>query len=107
MEDTLVAFEIALLAYRKGFNILNLDTNTYPIDEAEQKVYNLDVKEIPCPTQSLLQRWLRERHQIHIIISQEMKEYWKYHIPNIGGKDGFVTYEVALEMGLKEALKLI
>jgi len=85
-----------------------------------------------APTQSLLQKWLREIHDIHIVISvyRDMDHRDNYDlkiikhvliIPLINKKlkgldiledfpiknSIFYTYEEALEEGLKEALLLI
>ena len=72
-----------------------------------------------APTQSLLQKWLRERHDIDVWASP----YWitsmgkttkGYETDIVAKKEGrskrsvgFNTYEEALEAGLLEALKLI
>jgi hypothetical protein len=74
-----------------------------------------------APTQSLLQKWLREVHKIHIDIKEWELINWYFYI-----KDGrtspvknirikiddntkweFDSYEEALEIGLQEGLKLI
>ena len=66
-----------------------------------------------APTQSLLQKWLREKHDIHITITSISQESWQYHIQKPKDKLGdnyeedFENYEEALEVGLQEALKLI
>lgn len=66
-----------------------------------------------APNQSLLQKWLREVHEIHITITSISQESWQCHITRIGeclGKnytEDLYTYEEALEEGLLEALKLI
>lgn len=73
-----------------------------------------------APTQSLLQRWLREIHNIHLNVEyypdRETKNYcitgdyktlnqwtWIDHENDID----FDTYEEALELGLSKGLKLI
>lgn len=71
-----------------------------------------------APTQSLLQRWLREEHDIHVELGliDSPNDYWVRvdvsalaletiwsHNPETRLK----TYELALEAGLKEALTLI
>lgn len=69
------------------------------------------------PTQSLLQKWLREKHKIHISI-YPIKNYWQMdlrccdleklcHISFVDCNNEFKTYEEALEQGLKETLTLI
>jgi len=68
-----------------------------------------------APTQSLLQRWLREEHKIDIFLGKGGEDGSKYHAEDItkGGviviedSEMFPTYEEALEKGLQEALKLI
>ena len=63
------------------------------------------------PTQSLLQRWLREVHSINVLIKQGYG--WEWYITKHNGiatklHDGtYNFYEEALEAGLLEALKLI
>lgn len=64
------------------------------------------------PTQSLLQKWLREVHNLYVAVPY----IWAYKIFNIQ-KDNdedlgnsiisYASYEEALEAGLIEALKLI
>ena len=72
-------------------------------------------------TQSLLQKWLREVHNIHIEVNIDILENWYFTAYNLSnkrcseipeiyekGKDfKGTTYEEALEIGLQEALKLI
>ena len=71
----------------------------------------------PAPTQSLLQKWLREQHKIILIIGYQYEydstpySYWIYKegqsSPINQWVDDLETYEEALEKGLQEALKLI
>ena len=96
------------------------------LEEAEQfenKTCSLDEIIIyPAPTQSLLQKWLREKHKLFVEIftanyawNNKIKFY--FHVREIHSKNDdkyhnyrteFVgTYEEALEKGLQEALKLI
>jgi hypothetical protein len=73
------------------------------------------------PTQSLLERWLREKHNTHIWTVMSGGERFSLHFRHID-KDGkhwlhvhredkiivlFESHEKAIEEGLKEALKLI
>ncbi len=76
---------------------------------------DLDV-DYPRPTQSLLQRYLREKHGIQVYAYSMTKnlagEYmdWVYCIDGVTSDHrlGSYTYEQALELGLKQALnKLI
>ena len=143
MEDTLINFETAKLTKEKGFDekvYREYDKSGYlrctsksadvvlgPYDEL------LKSTEYPAPTQSLLQRWLREVHNCFIDIlphrdgnsknkqwkskkdvfwSVEVDYYGKNFEINLTNNADFTqhfnkSYEEALEIGLQEALKLI
>lgn len=72
-----------------------------------------------APTQSLLQKWLREKHKIHITIGPWFgrDEHFRFTIEPICiigeftfediSEEDFESYEEALEKALQEALKLI
>ena len=72
-----------------------------------------------APTQSILQKWLREVHDIHVTIlpwkdhNGNEEEYenkiYKFRPMIINNKtfDQYDTWEQALEIGLQESLKLI
>lgn len=131
MKDTLISFETAVLAKEKGFDIPTLygcnekgelqeyiTYASYSPGEPEITIFDFIQKwEYQLPTQSFLQKWLREIHNIHIVLFGFINNtYWHYEIytldkaiiefdlPSI--KHGN-TYEEALETGLQEALKLI
>jgi hypothetical protein len=102
MKDELVTIETAKLAKEKGFSSESyLEPSNYCI----------------TPTQSLLQRWLREVHNIHVEIWFDNTQLdgfpYLYEIYNQQNQEGdinghyFDNYEEALEEGLQEALKLI
>lgn len=83
------------------------------------KKYNDNPNRIVCsaPTQSELQKWLREKHKIEVypicirMNSKELKRYQYCIISNnytyIQEKGNFEIFEQAFEEGLLEALKLI
>lgn len=153
MEEQLITFETAKLAKEKGFNIPQNKMYSYGKDmfeyidkvrfydgikyECSETPYNWNDDKSPtstkyfsAPTQSLLQKWLREKHGIHIVLIPTINAAWTYKtttvlserdeeviigikdvgdLPpykNVCGED-FSTYEKALERGLQEALKLI
>jgi hypothetical protein len=66
-------------------------------------------------TQSLLQKWLREVHNIHISILLNFSDkFFSYTITDVNKKigalskkDNYKTYEEALEEALEEGLNLI
>jgi hypothetical protein len=135
MEDQLISFETAKLAKEKGF-LLQTD-RCYSTERLLFEVHNKGYSPksdtwdwlfvhknyqtdlmFPAPTQSLLQRWLREKHNFHIHITlQQFGFGYMFAIINIsecycvrnltGGPNHKFTYEEALEAGLQETLKLI
>ena len=130
MKEQLITLDTAKLAKEKGFNGLcydcyNLHGMQYSngwceyIDDNEVELpFKSDVltpTDMLAPTQSLLQKWLRDVHGIHIEInSPDMpKQLWYGHLRrvskfgNICDLGEYDTYEEALEVGLQEALKLI
>ena len=63
-----------------------------------------------APTQTLLQKWLREKHNIFLTVEYSLdKDDWFYYLykQRINKYIHFKTYEEAFEAGLKEALQLI
>ena len=125
MEDTRITFETAKLAKEKGF----------PQEPNRRKVpyYNYkgefkgdvtdflrkylreedtsDVESVSAPTQSMLAKWLRENHNIHLIAYKNINidgYDWCYITTDgITNINSYKTYEEAYEIGLQEALKLI
>lgn len=61
------------------------------------------------PTLSLLQKWLREVHNLDTLIYKEDIDNYTYHVWGETGRTvyNWDTYEEALEKGLQEALKII
>jgi len=133
MKEQLIEFETAKLAKEKGFDweVLNHYNNElfYNDEFVNNKGYLFedDVKnselepfEYSAPTQSLLQKWLRDEHDclveittagkdehyVKVLLPDIMSPYFEPEQESIGDVD-FETYEQALEAGLIEALKLI
>lgn len=118
MQEKLVTFETAKLAKEVGFSIK--DNYLYKWYDELGKLHQWmylqtdESVEFVAPTQSLLQKWLREVHGIHIAIlpktllpSNEIKYYCFKGRLKRDFKDLYNTYEEALEARLQEALKLI
>jgi len=116
MKEELVNFDIAVLAKEKGFNA-TIDTaysNEGHGPYHDSICFNKEAYTL-APTQSLLQKWLREVHNIDIIIepnqdSNGNKYYcWRGRQNMFSSTIGNVAnyYEEALEQGLQEGLKLI
>ena len=125
MEEQLITFETAKLAKEKGFklplrsnrNYYNLNGNIHPYNWFNQ--FEL-ADYTDAPTQSLLQKWLREKHDIHIEINSfsDVSTYdgyliyntapYDYNDPNaIPDAKNCKTYEKALEICLYKGIKLI
>lgn len=124
MEDQLISFETAKLAKSKGFEIATSKywCNYYtgePIFKWKLLPYSelsVNWMEFPAPSQTLLTRWLLENHNIKVTVDSGTlnmaKKWvdWYGHVNTsiiIDHRDGYPTKEQALEVLLKEALKLI
>ena len=115
MTEKLISYETAKLAKEKGFDwpvnrTYNKSEKLDDFDEYDASLsnYNEWNNFTSAPTQSLLQKWLRELHKIHIDISPFYYKgnfiSWNLRIHNTYYKDKYNTYEEALEYGLKECL---
>ena len=119
ISDTLISFETAKLAKEKGFIIPTLCYFRYDEKQCKGDLldWNEDVGFYSRPTQSLLQKWLRDTHNIYLIVIPsytddnllKSKYYFEIsHIRKLKQFHGdFKTYEEALEEGLKTALNLL
>ena len=118
MENKLISFETAKLAKEKGFNIKS--DHLYIGDRDIDFIQNFGTTQEVywyAPSQSLLQKWLREVHDIHIetlrqigINSNEVSYVSTVQLrinKNIVCRAGFKIYEESLEIGLQESIKLI
>lgn len=135
MKENIVTFQVAKLAKEKGFGV---DTGEYWVEtlEHELDIPRSGIEKFPshkprilghkpsgnfhiihgAPTQALLQKWLREIHNIDIIIwkngidgSYRVEDILlnNKELTDLEFEDSFDNYENALEEGLYEALKLI
>lgn len=154
MEEKLISFETAMVAKEKGFDckVKNFYNDERELCESDNRFldnyndnsvanrrlrFDEDDEEnyvvYSAPTQSLLQKWLREKYDIHIGVTAFTNEArgvgtlkYQKHIStkdnNYGGdlenscdrlktNNPFLylydSYEEALEIGLNEGLKLI
>lgn len=145
MEEQLISFETAKLAKEKGFNLkLKSHWSTYDDNgnlkeflriknlwksdwNTEKNPYISNKEEIlySAPTQSLLQKWLREIHNSNITIITNYISTGKVYYcglsyinlenkidiwfskNNNDMKLEYLQYEQALEIALQKALKLI
>jgi len=118
MEEKLITFEAAKLAKEKGFNWPTYDSyskgNIKPNTLYNSYDFNNDKwfeGRISAPSQSLLQKWLREIHNINVFVLPNRYDgkqwYYVVGLEVISKEDTNMSYEQALEKGLIEALKLI
>ena len=101
MKENLVGFFVAKFAKEKGCNLENCTCGGYP----DCICYDKRI------SQSLLAKWLREEHNIHLIAYKNINidgYDWCYITTDgITNINSYKTYEEAYEIGLQEALKLI
>lgn len=122
----IVNFDTAKLAKEKGFDWVcrlwyedfNKNRLFEPISPSNYNNHITFSKVISAPTQSLLQKWLREKHKIFIEIYVQWDNICDFNLlnedsfaysfdkPSYEGK-GYGSYEKTLEIALQEALKLI
>ncbi len=127
MIDELVKSVTALRAKEKGFDIptRNVFTVIYSNEDVYDRIgdfknWNKNDKDYSRPTQSLLQRWLREKHKLHIDITAASDDEYGAIIGTTDNPEWirdpktdyvevmyYSTYEAALEAALIDSLKLI
>ena len=129
MKEQLISFETAKLAKEKGFIPSDGITCKSYLQDGRvgyQTIWDLDLKHafledhIIAVTQSLLQKWLREKYDIDISIIKEVSIYLfvsynvlisdscnSKHRDLIDLQVSYTSYEEALEFALLRALKLI
>lgn len=118
MKEQLISFETAKLAKEEGFKEGSMShyEEDGQIQHCRTSFTNGFMEDgetrFEAPTQSLLQKWLREVHNIHIAIlpkilpSNEIKYYCFKGKMKKDFEDLYDTYEEALEIGLYRALEL-
>lgn len=117
MTEQYITLETAKLAKQRGFAIpvstrywmgegdphfqydcAEFDWNDY--DDSSTIYYS-------APVKSLLAKWLREEHDL-VIVVRKSNDKWHWYIQNALQEGyGLETYEDAMENALQEALKLI
>ena len=131
MKDELIQFETAKLAYQKDFRfksekVYDEEGTLTRFSFGLSTITDFNGRIVFAPTQSLLQRWLREVHNIVVSMrtGDELKDNKFYYTcivshtrgngiisiilgwATIDGKP-IQTYEQLLEKGLLEGLKLL
>ena len=133
MKDELISFKTAVLLKKIGFkeavNLCYADGDeriAKPYNTSPYSEYYNDLEYYSAPTQTFLQRWLRENYNLHIQIeySKNHNDQYGFYIYS-GGIERvehelyildlknlyyyykYKRFEEALEEGLQQALKLI
>jgi hypothetical protein len=120
MEEQLITFETAKLAKEKGLTYSDVGCSFRP--NGEFTYGRNDESFFPAPTQSLLHKWLREKHFLYCVIIPTITGDWAFKVidiqcnpehpierppyNNVNAFD-YPIYEKALEDALQEALKLL
>ena len=118
IHEEICTYEVCRLAKEKGFNgkcYHYYQKGELQTDKCFNR-YNKGVDSIcSAPTQSLLQRWLREEKKWNVVVRMYEDEGYYWFIQNSKGKlqesyftyadEMFATYELALEDALKYALE--
>lgn len=127
MEEQLVSLGVARLLKEKGFcngsthyySNLNSKQELHKNDNGAVYINGMELDFIEAPTQSLVQKWLREEHNMFVecyhnnLLTERIHgvKYGRYNMSiyehSMFNMFGFDTYERALEAGIKKALKLI
>ena len=126
MQEQLISFETAKLAKEKGFpqetDRLEIpyynykgefkgDISDWRIRKYIRGEATSDIEFVSAPTQSLLAKWLREEHNIHLIAYKNINidgyDWCFITTDGITNINSYKTYEDAYEIGLQEALKQI
>lgn len=126
IHDEIVGYDVAKLAKEKGFP-QHIGDDAYIVENEYDDEYEVGchypiqfipdyLPTITAPTQSLLQRWLREEKGIHIAVFPNMSNSFefdyivyikgdKFWNPMYTAHSDFATYELALEDALKYVIE--
>ena len=124
MQEQLINFETAKLAKEKGFKIdINAESSFYTKDgkfisknkSLDEHMYLLLDDNICVCTQSLLQKWLRDEHDLDITIDTKRPYYraktrkYYFYVKKVNenvyiGDSMYNTYEEVLEAALRNSL---
>ena len=135
MEEELITLQTAKLAKEKGFDVrcekAYFETGRHILETIRDGEITFPYKPprilkrnygdeftifiAEAPTQSLLQKWLREEYNIIVLVDYEGIDgyYYKFYSYKEGNKNydasdkNYNTYEEALEAGLYQALLLL
>ena len=123
MKEELISFETAKLASEVCFDIITKYIYCSEYKNRYLNTYTCSEQMYWCPTQSLLQKWFREKYEFELWVQPvvegipEYEAYKEYKYIYLGFSkktgEGFsggsknASFERTLEIGLQEALNLI
>ena len=124
IHEEICTYEVCKLAKEKGFDEhppmyfhSGVKSNLREVGSNGANPNNIPYSpHISCPTQTQLQRWLREEKNIHIVVFPNLRNSYEYDwivyikgvecwLPTYSALNEFPTYELALEDSLKYALE--
>jgi hypothetical protein len=117
-KEVRIQFETAKLAKEKGYRISNqyvFDESTgelLPRDPAYPGWHDYAIVDGVCasPSQTILQKWMRENHKIFVWVENYSETDYGFKILHKNKKHtmgSYDKYEEALEQALQQGLKLI
>lgn len=118
IREEICTYEVCKLAKEKGFNV---DCEAFYYNDGFLQYAKFEnwngryINKFSAPTQSLLQRWLREEKKWNIVVRMYEDKGYYWFVQNSKGQlqtsyftyadEMFTTYEHALEDALKYALE--
>lgn len=118
----LVSFELAKKLKACGFDEPcqhYYDTEDAPVGHYWRKVisisrnYNEDILKFSAPTLYAAQKWLREKHKLHLLVDSDLYGKWCPKVVPIEecrineGNSNYITYEQALSASINSVLDLL
>jgi hypothetical protein len=112
MKEHLISFKTSKLVKEIGFESEDSENYYNEYGTINEYTYSNQFTKFPLVTQSLLQKWFREKHKVYLTIHVCHhpildKVEWTYNLDKSFPKLTFNTYEDALEIGLFETAKLL
>ena len=124
IHEEICTYEVCKLAKEKGFDVPTRTVKVEKVEGTEKEVWDeeecryitqWETRSLRMPTQSLLQRWLREEKRIEVnAFWDNADNMWLGYAQEMDAPDlvgsfplnkPFATYELALEDALKWALE--
>ena len=110
-----VSKELAQMLKAKGYDVEHTSVRDTTNDWEHENRFNHDKGgEVIPPELSIVAKWLRERHNMHVFVDVVSHGRWKYWISNtttatwlVMECEAYDTHYEALSAGIEHAVKLI